>query len=490
MSQTVPIPFGEGLDRDSGSMVVAATSHEDVRNAHLTEGMALLVKGSVSSAEFLDPDDDEPIDVILAGHAMKVENAGVVIGYRTSTRKLHVYRTTRAGTSPSHIGVWFTLNASAVTPPIAILAEVSGFLFMAHDEPSVTLRAATAYYDPTSASLFSLTADWAHATLVDPTGANNAIRYRPVAPIGSGITVEYVDPGAPGAALAVVVVGSAITVNLATDGGSVITTIANDIVAAIQASDDASALVAVSIPPDEDGTGLATAIGPVDIGDQDGIRFRGVVEHLGAFLGGWAYGSELETRSDLVRMSMPGQPTTFRLKDYDSFGQKGDPVVGCFSTGRTLLVYKGEETWEQFGTNRSNFGKRQLDTKVGLLASRLAIVVDGACVAWSHIGPRVSDGSPPVDLSIPLALYAPAPTDLVAEGDSVYAFAVLLPNRNELRFHFGRRYYAYSLITKRWSYGEMNVAPTCGFLLPGGDSSSVSAGFASDLAVTSDTEGA
>ncbi len=60
------------------------------------------------------------------------------------------------------------------------------------------------------------------------------------------ITIALVDPGAPGASLSVVTVGDAITVNLATDGGGLITSTGNAVKAAINADPSASLLVLVS----------------------------------------------------------------------------------------------------------------------------------------------------------------------------------------------------------------------------------------------------
>jgi len=66
---------------------------------------------------------------------------------------------------------------------------------------------------------------------------------------GNGITVEYVDPGAP-SSLAVTVIGTAITVSLATDGSAISST-ANDVVAAVNADVNAALLVNAALAPGE-----------------------------------------------------------------------------------------------------------------------------------------------------------------------------------------------------------------------------------------------
>lgn len=108
----------------------------------------------------------------------------------------------------------------------------------------------------------------AQATLSrNPAGDDNALTFTSVA-YGMGansITITYVDPGANDAALGVVVVGNAITVNLATDGGGLITSTAALVLAAIEASGPASALVTVAIDATDsgvadDGSGVVTAL--------------------------------------------------------------------------------------------------------------------------------------------------------------------------------------------------------------------------------------
>ena len=60
---------------------------------------------------------------------------------------------------------------------------------------------------------------------------------------GNSITITYLNPGIPSQSLSVTVVSNAITVHLATDGGSALTSTATQIQAAVAASIPASALV-------------------------------------------------------------------------------------------------------------------------------------------------------------------------------------------------------------------------------------------------------
>lgn len=77
---------------------------------------------------------------------------------------------------------------------------------------------------------------------------------------GNGITVAYVDPGAASQSLAVTVSGSAISVSLATNAGSAITSTAAQVKTAIEALFNADRLVVISNAGGNDGTGVVTAL--------------------------------------------------------------------------------------------------------------------------------------------------------------------------------------------------------------------------------------
>ncbi len=108
----------------------------------------------------------------------------------------------------------------------------------------------------------------AQATLSrNPAGDDNALTFTAVAygVGGNDITIAYVDPGANDAELSVAVVGSDITVNLATGVAGAITSTAAEVLAAIEASVAAAALVTVAIDATDsgvgdDGSGVVTAL--------------------------------------------------------------------------------------------------------------------------------------------------------------------------------------------------------------------------------------
>jgi hypothetical protein len=105
------------------------------------------------------------------------------------------------------------------------------------------------------------------ALTVNPTGDDNGLIFTAVAygAGGNDISIEYVDPSANDAELSVSVVGSAITVSLATGEAGAITSTAADVLAAIEASAAADALVTVAIMTadsgsGDDGSGVVTAM--------------------------------------------------------------------------------------------------------------------------------------------------------------------------------------------------------------------------------------
>lgn len=94
------------------------------------------------------------------------------------------------------------------------------------------------------------------------TGTNNDLTYTAKAR-GAGanaVSVTYVDPGDASQALSVSVTGNAITVNLATDGDSAITSTAAQVRDAVNGDSAASALVTAANATGNNGTGVVTAL--------------------------------------------------------------------------------------------------------------------------------------------------------------------------------------------------------------------------------------
>lgn len=105
------------------------------------------------------------------------------------------------------------------------------------------------------------------------TGANNDLTYtaNELGPDGNAITITYVNAGAS-QTLLVSVVGSAISVRLATNGSSVITSTGSTVLAALLASTAASALVSVALAAANTGAGLVTALGSTPLAGGSGTN--------------------------------------------------------------------------------------------------------------------------------------------------------------------------------------------------------------------------
>lgn len=93
-------------------------------------------------------------------------------------------------------------------------------------------------------------------------GTNNAVTItsKLTGVAGDAISVALVNPGANNAALGVVVLGTAITVNLATSAGGAITTTATQLIAAIAGNAAANALVTAANTGASTGAGVVAAI--------------------------------------------------------------------------------------------------------------------------------------------------------------------------------------------------------------------------------------
>lgn len=99
------------------------------------------------------------------------------------------------------------------------------------------------------------------------TGSNNDLTFtsKLVGVAGNTTTVRYVDPAGNDKLLSVSVTGSAITVNLATNGSGLITSTAALIKTAIQNKAESNALVTVTYPTGNDGSGVVTAMSVITL---------------------------------------------------------------------------------------------------------------------------------------------------------------------------------------------------------------------------------
>lgn len=104
-------------------------------------------------------------------------------------------------------------------------------------------------------------------------GANNDLVFTsvPLGAVGNSTTITYLNSGAS-QTLLVSVVGTAISVRLATNGSSVITSTGSTVLAAIQASVAASALVTAALAPANTGAGLVTVLSSTPLAGGSGTN--------------------------------------------------------------------------------------------------------------------------------------------------------------------------------------------------------------------------
>lgn len=213
-------------------------------------------------------------------------------------------------------------------------------------------------------------------------------------------------------------------------------------------------------------------------GSEHPVKFRGVARHLN-YIVGWGYGQhntnpaiEQEDRPETLRISDPGEPTTFIPEHYFLVGLQGDPIIGVSLIGKTLAVFKAAESYELIGYDRPTFGIVPLDPEHGLLASKLVVAVGlGTSYFWSLAGPRVMDRTGSTDLAEPLGLTGPAPDALATATPAERAFAYYDRDEDEVLFVFGQWAYVLHLgeASKRWSYRKLGVELLCaGIIYVGG----------------------
>ncbi len=158
----VTLPYGEGLQRSTGVMVVRGTSFDDIRNLFLFEGKAQVRDGialrSVLQGDLITPED---LDVTVMLAPLRSLAASVGVGYDSVSKELWFNRLDIDGTNPTVIGSLGTLGGGITfEPPIIIGADSDNKFFLAHDEPNLSARLVTQVYNPGGfPNLAPLTAD-------------------------------------------------------------------------------------------------------------------------------------------------------------------------------------------------------------------------------------------------------------------------------------------------------------------------------------------
>ena len=180
--QRLFLPFGQGLERSDGVQVTAPAKFKDLRNVFQFRGKAQLRKGYTRTTQLVEEDDVTVLDRVLALTSLRSEQAALGVGYSDTTKEAHVNIMSVIGTNATHVasadpnGQLFTLPPGAtLDPPVVIAAGSSPRVFFAHDEPLISSRANTRFYDPNSSpQIRDLVGD------LDDDGVEEPIQFRGV----------------------------------------------------------------------------------------------------------------------------------------------------------------------------------------------------------------------------------------------------------------------------------------------------------------------
>lgn len=164
-----PLPWGQGIDRASGAMVVNEQQFSDLRNVYLTNGRAELRKG-MARALLVDDGDD-----LLGVWPIRAQGLAGALVYKSADRTVSLYVIDSTGETANFVAVIWTLDALATLPPSVVAADSYDKLVIAHDEPLFGLRQPTYVYSPADGTVLPLEADFAR------TGSMTPVRFRGVA---------------------------------------------------------------------------------------------------------------------------------------------------------------------------------------------------------------------------------------------------------------------------------------------------------------------
>ena len=144
----ITLPYGEGLERSKGIMVVNPTTFDDLRNVFQFDGKAQVRRGLTLASVLVD-DQANDLDVTVMLEPLRSLSASMGVGYATASREVWLNRLAIDGTSPIEVGQLGTLGGDATfVPPVIIGADSDNKFFIAHDEPKLTARFVTQVFDP------------------------------------------------------------------------------------------------------------------------------------------------------------------------------------------------------------------------------------------------------------------------------------------------------------------------------------------------------
>jgi hypothetical protein len=184
----IPIPFGQGLDRETGVLAMQVGGMEDLRNVHLMQGKLEVRRGFERVITFTDGSSNLQTHV-LAGAAMLGRRTAIYVTYDDVNYKVNIFYGDGAGTWATWLAEWpferddtsDILDATNPNPPIISITEYNNTVFLAHTVAAVTNRAQTyfVYWDDVGGGYAAeaLTVEW---PTDDPGAVTHNVRFRGV----------------------------------------------------------------------------------------------------------------------------------------------------------------------------------------------------------------------------------------------------------------------------------------------------------------------
>lgn len=160
------LPFGGGVDRQTGSAVVDPDAFADLRNVHVSRGRMELRMGNLRRA-LIDWGDD-----VLGIFSVRAEGISAVVVFDATSRDVRLYFVD-SDFNQQFLGTLWTLPEGAAS--IVVAAEAYNKIIFAHDEEDYDLRQATKVVDCLTGSISDLTSD------LDRDDAAETIKFRGVA---------------------------------------------------------------------------------------------------------------------------------------------------------------------------------------------------------------------------------------------------------------------------------------------------------------------
>ncbi len=147
----VPLLFGGGLDRYSGTTLAEPSSFRDLRNVHLRRGGAERRDGEQLANAIGE-------NAVIGVFSIRSQGIGALVTYNEVSREVKLWLSSSDGSAVSLVGVVWTIAADASFPQV-LGAEMVDTLVLAHDEPIYAKRQVTKVYDPSLGTITNLQAD-------------------------------------------------------------------------------------------------------------------------------------------------------------------------------------------------------------------------------------------------------------------------------------------------------------------------------------------